>query len=60
MRWSEPDYIEKRTIKRFAIFPIRARNGEWVWLEYVTILQEYWGRTQGWISVGFIEKEETP
>ena len=56
MRWREPDSGETRKVERFVLFPIRARSGEWVWLERVTILQEYRGRTQGWINVGFMEK----
>lgn len=45
MRWKEdvhkPYHGEQRTIRLFAVFPIRCVNGECVWLEKVNLVQEF-------------------
>ena len=40
MRWQTPLLFEHRTIRRFAILPVKIEN-EVRWLEWVTILQIY-------------------
>jgi len=44
---------EKRTITKFALFPICTIELEWRWLEYVTIEQEFdcnYSNYDGWKS----------
>jgi hypothetical protein len=44
MRWCEsqenPKEFNTRSIRRFLLFPLLL-NGEWRWLEYADIIQEY-------------------
>ena len=44
MRWLGNLCGDERTVKKFALFPIEA-NGEWRWMEFVTIHQTWRG---GW------------
>jgi hypothetical protein len=56
MRLELHGYGDKRTVRRFALFPIRVKY-EIRWLEMVTIAQ-YWADGY-WHNGRFIDKEES-
>lgn len=58
MRWHEPELHETRTVKRFAIFPIKI-DGETRWLETVFVEQVYYPDLtfDGWYNYRFIDRK---
>jgi hypothetical protein len=50
----EPRYGDRKTVTKFALFPIRAGN-ELRWLEYVTVEVEY--RISEWTPIRFLDAE---
>lgn len=55
MRFMEPDYGDRRTITKFAIFPIKIGR-EIRWLERVTLEQRY--GVCSWCNINFIDKKD--
>lgn len=58
MKFKHPYNNERRIITYFALLPIRIRN-ETRWFERVTIEQEYWGTTEKWHAIKFIDEDDT-
>ena len=58
MRWSNPKNGDVRTIAKFALLPIFA-NGEWRWMERVTIEQKFKSDefVCNWVNTRFIDKK---
>lgn len=64
--YPETELGTKRTITKFAWFPIKIKHNEVIiikWLETVTIEQTYnikyfneWDRINGWINLRFVDK----
>ncbi len=62
MRKQLPIDGQERTIEVFALFPIRCNSQQWVWLEWVAILQRYtYGHgnvSEGWENMKIVDRKE--
>ena len=60
MRWSKPMDGEVRIVKKFALLPIEAINGDVAWLETVYVKQKYVSGLyySGWVDMAFATQEE--
>ena len=62
MRKQLPISGQERQKRMFALFPIRCNSQQFVWLEWVTILQRYtYGHDsvrEGWENIKIVEDKE--
>lgn len=56
MRWTKPRHGDRKTIRKFALFPIEI-DFEVRWLERATVQMEY-NYLFGWRYEKYIDKEE--